>query len=64
MLGRDTVHLGKPLKERAQAAAAKAGYSSLEEFVKHAVEKELGRLEEAAAKEEVMKQLRGLGYLE
>lgn len=58
------VKLDKALGERARAAAVKAGYSSLEEFVEHVIEKELARLEEAEAKEEVVKQLRGLGYLE
>jgi hypothetical protein len=42
----------------------KAGYSSLEEFIEHAVEKDLGRLEEADSKEDLMKKLKGLGYLE
>jgi hypothetical protein len=32
--------------------------------VKHAVEKELARIEEAETKEAVTRQLRGLGYLE
>ncbi len=59
-----TVKLEKALVERARTAAAKAGYSSVEEFVQHVIEKELASLEEAEAKEEVVKQLRGLGYLE
>jgi hypothetical protein len=58
------VKLDKTLAERARTAAAKAGYSSLEEFVAHVIEKELAGLEEAEAKEEVVKQLKGLGYLE
>jgi hypothetical protein len=63
MFSKSKVDLG-PLAERAKAAAARAGYSSLEEFVNHAVEKELARLEEAESKEAVAKQLKGLGYLE
>ena len=58
------VKLEKALAERARAAAAKAGYSSLEEFLEHVIEKDLASLEEAEAKEEVVKQLKGLGYLE
>lgn len=58
------VDLGRPLYDRARVAAEKAGYSSLEELVRHAVGKELERLEEAEAKEAVTQQLRGLGYLE
>jgi predicted DNA-binding protein len=64
IFGKDAVRLGKALRERAEAAAAKAGYSSLEEFVAHAVEKELARVEEAESAEAVTKQLKGLGYLE
>ena len=63
MFSKSKVDLGD-LAERARAAAARAGYSSLEEFVKHAVEKELGRLEEAESKDAVTKQLKGLGYIE
>ena len=61
---RTTLKLDKALCERARKASEKAGYSSLEEFVQHAIEKELGALEESEAKEEVVKQLKGLGYLE
>ena len=58
------IRLDDTLAERARKAAEKAGYSSLEEFLQHLIEKELAQLEEAEAKEEVVKQLRGLGYLE
>jgi Arc/MetJ-type ribon-helix-helix transcriptional regulator len=64
MFSRDSVKVGKALLERARAAAEAAGYSSADEFVAHAVEKELARVEEAEAKEAVVKQLKGLGYLE
>ena len=64
MFSKASVNLGKPLRERARLAAAKAGYSSIEEFVTHAVEKELARVEEAESKEAVTQQLKGLGYLE
>ncbi len=59
-----SLRLPKPLLERARAAAEKAGYSSVEEFVVHAMEKELALLEEAEAREAVIRQLKGLGYLE
>jgi hypothetical protein len=64
MFSKTTVNLGAALAERAKVAAAKAGYSSLEEFVQHAVGKELARIEEADSREAVTKQLKGLGYLE
>ncbi|MDE3195799.1 MAG: hypothetical protein KGN84_05625 [Acidobacteriota bacterium] len=58
------IKLDDTLAGRARKTAEKAGYSSLEEFIEHIVEKELARLEEAESREEVVKQLRGLGYLE
>jgi metal-responsive CopG/Arc/MetJ family transcriptional regulator len=64
MFSKSTVRLDKALLERARAAAEKAGYSSTEEFIQHAIEKELARLEEATAKDQVVQQLKGLGYLE
>ena len=64
MFSRSSVKLTPELYERAAEAARKAGYSSLEEFVTHAVEKELAGIEEAEAKEAVTRQLKGLGYLE
>jgi hypothetical protein len=64
MFSKNSVKLPAPLLERARAAAQAAGYSSAEEFVTHAVEKELARLEEAESTEAVVKQLKGLGYLE
>ena len=67
MFLRNTIRLEPALHERATAAAKAAGYSSLDEFVAHAVEKELARLDAgdpAADAAEIEKQLRGLGYIE
>ena len=64
MFSKNAIKLDPVLLERAKTAAAKAGYSSAEEFVRHAIEKELLRIEEAEAKDAVTKQLRGLGYIE
>ena len=52
------------LYERACEAAAKAGYSRIEEFVAHAVESQLKLLAVDDAERQVADQLRGLGYLE
>jgi hypothetical protein len=57
------VNLNKSLCDRARKLAEKAGYSSLEEFIEHAVERDLARLEEAGSKEDLIKKLQGLGYL-
>ena len=40
-----------------------AGYSSPEEFITHALEKELAKLEDAGSEEEIRKRLQGLGYI-
>ena len=58
-----TIKLNKTICERAKRAAESAGYSSLEEFVEHAIEKELANHEESQSKEELVRKLKGLGYL-
>ena len=63
MLSRTTVKLNKSLCQRAARCAGRAGYSSLEEFVEHVIEKEIARSEEADSKADVEKKLKGLGYL-
>lgn len=59
-----SVKIEKSLCQRAERAAAKAGYSSREEFIEHAIEKELAHYEEADSKDDVMRKLKGLGYIE
>jgi len=63
MLSKTTVKLNKTICERARRAAKAAGYSSLEEFIEHAVEKELANHEQPASKDELARKLKGLGYL-
>jgi hypothetical protein len=60
----EKVKLESGLVERAKRAAAAAGYSGVEEFIAHCVEKELKKLEADEAESQVADQLRGLGYLE
>lgn len=64
MGSKTTVKLSKTLCDRARVLVEKAGYSSLEEFIEHAIERDLTRLEEAGSKEDLIKKLKGLGYLE
>jgi hypothetical protein len=64
MLSKTTLKLNKTICERARQAAQAAGYSSLEEFVEHAIEKELLHREESLSKEDLVRKLKGLGYLE
>ncbi|MGA3026257.1 MAG: hypothetical protein ABSF98_15935 [Bryobacteraceae bacterium] len=59
-----SIKLNSDLWRRVIEHAEKAGYSSPEEFVEHAIEKELARQEDAEAHEEVERRLKGLGYLE
>ena len=58
------VKLNKILCERAARIARQAGYSSTAEFIEHVLEKELAHFEESGSKEDVIKKLKGLGYLE
>ena len=57
------VRIDKDLLEKATRYAQVAGYSSVEEFINHAVEKALAQLEDADSEEEIKKRLKGLGYV-
>jgi len=57
------IKLDKDLYSRVKKFARIAGYSSVEEFVIHALEKELAKLEGTDDEEEIKKRLQGLGYI-
>ena len=59
-----SIKLNPDLLQRAEKHAAKAGYSSTEEFIEHLIERELSRDEEEQAQQEAERRLKGLGYLE
>lgn len=59
-----TIKLKKDLLARVQRCAEAAGYTSAQEFVEHVIEKELSKIEESESNEEILKKLKGLGYLE
>lgn len=63
MFGGNKIRLDKDLLDRVKKYADIAGYSSVEEFITHALEKELSLLEEADSEEEIRKKLQGLGYI-
>ncbi len=63
MFGGSKISLDKDLLARVKKFADIAGYSSVEEFITHALEKELAVLEEADSEEEIKKKLQGLGYI-
>ena len=58
------VKIDSNLFARAKKAGEAAGYSSVEEFVVHLIEKELAKHETEQADEKVADQLRGLGYID
>jgi hypothetical protein len=63
MKSKTTVKLSSALCDRARIIVERAGYSSLEEFIEHAMERDLARLETSDSKEELVRKLKGLGYL-
>ena len=63
MFGSGSVKLDKDLVAKVKKYADIAGYSSVEEFITHALEKEIALLEEADSEDEIRKKLQGLGYI-
>ena len=63
MFGTTKVKLETELVTKVKRYADIAGYSSPEEFITHALEKELAKLEGADSEEEIRKRLQGLGYI-
>ena len=57
------IRLDRELYDKVKMYAEIAGYSSVEEFVTHALEKEISQFEDAESEEEIKKRLRGLGYI-
>jgi metal-responsive CopG/Arc/MetJ family transcriptional regulator len=57
------VKIDKGLFEKVKKLSQVAGYSSVDEFVAHALEKEIANLEESDSEEEIKKKLEGLGYI-
>jgi len=58
------VKLDKDLLRKIRMYSKIAGYSSVSEFITHALEKEIAILEEADSEEEIRKKLQGLGYID
>ena len=63
MFGGSKITLNKDLLARIKKFTEIAGYSSVEEFISHALEKELAVLDEADTEEEIKRKLQGLGYI-
>ena len=58
------IRLDKDLYQRLREKASGAGYSSTDEFILHILEKASAGQDEQLDREQVDRQLRGLGYLE
>jgi len=62
-MGTAKIKLDKDLVDRVEKFARLSGYTSIEEFVTHCLEKELAKLEGSDSEEEIKKKLKGLGYI-
>ncbi|MHC4130880.1 MAG: hypothetical protein ACYSSP_05350 [Planctomycetota bacterium] len=58
------IKIDSNLFNRVKNATEVAGYSSVEEFITHIIEKELAKHEEKQADKQITERLRGLGYIE
>jgi hypothetical protein len=58
-----SIKLDKTLLAKARRYADLAGYSSVEEFITHVLEKEIAHLDTAGTDDEIRKRLKGLGYI-
>jgi len=64
MFGGNKLKINKDIIERCKMCSEVAGYSSVEEFVEHILEKELKGIEGAGTSDEaITESLRGLGYI-
>jgi metal-responsive CopG/Arc/MetJ family transcriptional regulator len=63
MFGTTKVKLDAALVDKIKKYAEIAGYSSVEEFITHALEKELAKIGDSDDEEEIRKRLKGLGYI-
>lgn len=63
MFGNVKISIDKQLWEKLKRLSELAGYSSPDEFVIHALEKEVASIEEADSDDEIREKLKGLGYL-
>ena len=57
------IKIDKTLLDKAAKCAAVAGYSSVDEFIRHIIERELAKFDGAESEAEIKKRLKGLGYI-
>jgi hypothetical protein len=63
MFGSSSIKIEKALLAKARRYSEVAGYSSVEEFISHLIEKAIAQLESADSEDEIRKRLKGLGYI-
>lgn len=63
-MARPAIKLNQSLWDRVVRCAEAAGYSSPQEFIEHVLEKELAKIEVSDSEAEILKKLKGLGYIE
>ncbi len=59
-----SIKLKKELWAKVKRVSQAGGYSSPEEFVEHVLDKEIAKLDDAQSDEEIVRKLKGLGYLD
>jgi hypothetical protein len=59
-----SIKLNTDLWARVKKVAEAGGYSSPEEFVEHVLEKEIAKLDDAQSDDEIVRKLKGLGYID
>lgn len=63
MFGGEKIKIEKGLYERVKKVAQIAGYSSVDEFITHLIEKELAKIDDTKGDDQVKERLKGLGYI-
>ncbi len=58
------IKIDSNLYDRLKASAEKMGYSNMDEFITHIIEKELSKIEATDDDATVTDRLRGLGYID
>ncbi len=59
-----SIKIDKQLYERLAESAERLGYSSIDELVRHVLEREVSGLDQDIDQQQAEEQLRGLGYIE
>jgi metal-responsive CopG/Arc/MetJ family transcriptional regulator len=62
-MSKEKIKIEKDLLDKVRKFAELSGYSSVEEFITHVLEKEIAKIEDADSEEEIKKKLKGLGYI-